>query len=115
MTDFKKIGRASKRKGKTGELECAKLFRDNGYDVHRTVQYNGRSEKGAPDLRGIEGLHIEVKRVEKLNIENAIAQTTRDHAPGTLRTVFHRKNNHEWLVTMPAEDWFKLFHQYNKK
>lgn len=108
-TDFHKVGRSSKRKGKAGELEAARLFRENGFEVHRTVQYNGRSPAGAADLDGIPGLWIEVKRREKLNIYDAIAQTERDHTPGTLQTVFHRKNNCPWLVTMPAEDWFELF------
>lgn len=112
MIDHHKIGRSSKNKGKRGEAECVRLFRDNGYEVHRTVQYNGRSPAGAADLDGIPGLHIEVKRVERLNIQEAVDQTTRDHKPGTLRAVFHRKNNCEWLVTMPAEDWFRIFREY---
>ena len=112
MIDHHKIGRSSKNKGKRGEQEAVRLFRDNGFEVHRTVQYNGRSPAGAADLDGIPGLHIEVKRVERLNIQDAVDQTTRDHKPGTLRAVFHRKNNCDWLVTMPAEDWFKVFREY---
>ena len=39
------IGRSSKEKGKRGEREAAELFRDHGFDVRRSVQYNGRRER----------------------------------------------------------------------
>ena len=36
----------SKQKGKRGELELAKELKSYGYDVHRSVQYNGRIQEG---------------------------------------------------------------------
>ena len=38
----------SKQKGKKGELELAKALRQYGYDVRRSVQYNGKAEEGQP-------------------------------------------------------------------
>lgn len=104
------IGRASKEKGKRGEREAAELFRKHGFDVRRSVQYNGR--EGAADLVGAPGLHIEVKRVERLNIETAVKQMERDADPGRIKTLFHRKNGGEWLVTMTAEDFLEVYKRW---
>ena len=108
-TDFHKVGRSSKRKGKNGELECSRLFQEHGFATHRTVQYNGRSPAGAADLVGVPGLWIEAKRREKMALYDWIGQTEHDHTPGTLPVVFHRSNNHPWLVSMTAETFFELF------
>ena len=95
----------SKQKGKRGELECASVLRKLGFEnVRRSVQYNGRGE-GLADLVGIDGIHIEVKRNEHLNIYEAIEQAQRDAKAGDKVHVFHRKNNKPWLVTMPIEVW----------
>ena len=64
-----------------------------------------------PDLTGLPGVHIECKRVERLNISQAMVQAARDAekfqdgAP----TVFHRRNREPWLVTMQLVDWMELF------
>lgn len=60
---------------------------------------------------GLPGVHIEVKRVERLNITEAMeqaikdAQRFQDGAPA----VFHRRNRHPWLVTMQLRDWINLY------
>jgi len=98
----------SKDKGKRGEREFAKVCRANGYEARRGQQYNGLE---GDDVVGLDGIHIEVKRVERLNIENAMSQSRND-AHGDIPIVAHRKNNCEWLVTMTAEDWFKLYREW---
>ena len=71
----------SKQKGKRGELELAKVLKEYGFDdAHRTVQYNGKADYSRADLVGLPGIHIECKRVEKINIEQAMEQAIRDHA-----------------------------------
>ena len=105
----------SKKKGKGGELEVCRLCKSEGYDVHRTAQYCGNNEDGSADCLGLPGIHIEVKRVEHLNIDDALAQATRDAAKtdNAIPAVFHRKNNTQWKVTMDAHDWFQLFREYD--
>jgi len=98
----------SKRKGKRGELEFARFCREQGYNVRRGQQYNGLEGE---DVVGLPGIHVEVKRVERLNIYDAIAQSKRD-ARGKIPIVAHRRNNCEWLITMRAEDWFKLYREW---
>ena len=57
----------SKLKGGRGEREFAALCRDEGYeDTKRGQQFQGGAD--SPDVKGLPGIHIEVKRVERLNI-----------------------------------------------
>ena len=93
----------SREKGKKGERELAGILKAHGYKARRGQQYCGTS--GEADVVGIPGVHIECKRVEKLNIDTAMAQAVRDARPGEIPTVFHRKNQEGWLVTMRLEDY----------
>lgn len=103
----------SKQKGKKGELEFAHECDKYGLTgVHRTAQTNGKLEHSLADCEGLEGIHIEVKRVEKLNIDVAMEQAERDlktKKEKKLPAVFHRKNRKPWLVTMKFEDWVNLY------
>lgn len=105
------MGKSSRDKGKRGEREFAALCREHGYDCRRTSQYCGQTGD-ASDVVGLPGIHIEVKRVERLNIEDAMSQARRDAKPGEIPMVAHRRNNCRWLVTMDAEDWFRLYRDW---
>ncbi len=101
-----------KRKGNTGERELAELLISAGMTAYRNNQmYIGG--KNNPDVYAeIDGkpLHIEVKRVERLNVPEAIEQAIRDSAEGSFPVVAHRKNRTQWLVTMPLLpllEWLK--------
>ena len=97
----------SKRKGKTGELELAKRLKEHGFEAQRSVQYNGKD--GQADVLGLPHIHIECKRVEKLNLYDAMEQAKRDAKHGDLPAVFHRKNRCNWLVTMELDDFMKIY------
>lgn len=99
----------SRQKGARGERELAGILREYGFDSHRCQKYSGVS--GDADVVGLPGIHVEVKRVERLNISEAIKQSQRDARPGELPAVFHRKNREEWLVTMPLGVWMELYQQ----
>ena len=108
------MGKFSRDKGKRGELELVRVLKSWGYDAHRTAQYCGNTGEAA-DVIGLPGVSIECKRVEKLNIYDAIAQAQRDAEAagrGDLPAVFHRKNNCQWLVTMTADDWFRVYREF---
>lgn len=102
-----------KQKGKKGELELAKAFRQYGYDARRSVQYNGKAEEGQPDILGLPKIHVECKRTERLNLYDAIEQAKRD-SKGTenLPVVFHRKNNCEWLAIMTFDDFMEVYKEF---
>ena len=103
-------GKASKNKGKRGERELANLLREEGYDCKRGQQYCGIS--GNADVIGLNGIHIECKRVEKLNLRLAMEQAIFDCKDGNMPTIFHRTNNEDWKVTMRFEDWIKLYREW---
>lgn len=103
----------SKRKGKSGENELARKLREYGYDVRRSVQYNGKAEEGQPDLVGLPGIHVECKRTEALRLYDAVDQAKRDSAStGDIPAVFHRKNNCEWVVILPLDEFMKIYREY---
>lgn len=102
----------SKRKGSVGEVELAHKLEEYGYDAKRSVQYNGKD--GQADVIGLPHIHIECKRVEKLNIYDAINQAKRDAKNGNKPAVFHRKNRCNWLVTMELDEFMQLYNGYIK-
>lgn len=102
------MSKSSQRKGAEGERELATLLNGYGFNVHRGGSF---SFGNAPDLVGLPGIHIEVKRVEKLNLTAAVQQAEWDaekFGDGS-PTVFHRRNRGEWLVTMPLVGWIELY------
>lgn len=58
---------------------------------------------------GLPGIHIECKRVEKLNLDAAMEQAIRDARAGEIPAVFHRKNRKEWKVTLRLDDFMELY------
>ena len=104
----------SSRKGADGERELQRILEAEGYQLER----GGTESYGtAPDLSGLPGIHIEVKRVEKLNIFEAMAQAERDskHFRDGFPAVFHRRNRKPWLVTMLLSDWLRMYKAATKK
>ena len=97
----------SRSKGAKGERELARVLRQYGYDCRRGQQYSGAN--GDADVVGLPGVHIECKRVERLNIHDAMDQAKRDSRDGEIPAVFHRKNNCEWLVTLQIDEFMKLY------
>lgn len=100
----------SRDKGARGERELAKKLKEYGYGCRRGQQYSGAN--GDADVVGLDGIHIECKRVEKLNLYDAMAQAEADVRGGELPVVMHRKNACEWLVTMTLEQWIELYREW---
>lgn len=97
----------SNRKGKVGEREIARYLRDNGYsDARRGQQFKGGAD--SPDVVGLKGFHIEVKRVERLDLNAAMEQSIRDSAENEIPVVFHRKNKDYWKATMRLDDFMEV-------
>ena len=104
----------SRDKGARGERELASKFRDYGFvNAKRSQQYCGLGENSADITDALPYIHVECKRVEKLNLSNAMQQAMNDANEGNMPTVFHRKNGEKWLVTMQFDDWIDLYREYN--
>ena len=100
----------SRQKGAAGERELARVLRSYGYEARRGQQYCGAN--GDADVVGLPGIHIECKRVERLDLYGAMAQVRHDANTDELPAVMHRRNNSDWLVTMRLEDWISLYREW---
>lgn len=99
----------SRRKGAVGEREIAKYLREHGFtEARRGQQFKGGAD--SPDVVGLTGFHVEVKRVERLDLNAAMDQSIRDSAPDEKPIVVHRRNNDYWKVTMRLDDFMEVIH-----
>lgn len=99
----------SKRKGNSGELELLHILEKYEVEAIRNDQmYIGGVDN--PDIScKVQGvpIHVECKRVERLNITEAMKQAVRDANGKALPVVAHRKNRQPWLITVPLNDMIK--------
>lgn len=110
MTEAQKRGKASREKGARRERELVEVLHNLGFeDVQRGFVWNHTS-----DLVGLEGIHVECKGQEKLNIRAALAQAEEEaeKRKDGMPTVFSKTSRKPWIVTMNLEDWAKLYRAY---
>ena len=101
------MGAMSRNKGKTGELEAVKFLKAHGFpEARRGQQFKGSPD--SPDVAGVEGFHIEVKRTERFDLYGALAQAKADAGPASTPVVMHRRNGHGWVFVIGGEDFMKL-------
>lgn len=96
------------QKGKDGERELSHKLQEYGFvECRRGQQFCGSN--GDADVVGLPGIHIECKRVEKLNIDTALEQAISDAREGEIPAVFHRRNRKPWKVTLTLDDFIRLY------
>lgn len=102
------MGAKSQRKGRAAELELSRILQGHGIPAApgKPVSFGE-----TPDITGIRGVHAEVKRTERLNIQEAMNQAIRDSKKFNDGTpvLFHRRNRSPWLATMRLADWIELY------
>lgn len=107
MNEKQKKGKSARDKGARYELELVHILRDfYGYSVRRGYVFQHES-----DVIGLQGVHIECKAVERLNIRKAYKQAVEEaleRADG-VPVVFHHKAREGWLVTMSLEDFMDFY------
>ena len=116
----------SREKGKKGEIEIAHILQEYGYETRRGQQFNAAN--GDADVVGLPGIHLEIKRVERLNIDKALEQSIRDTYADEIRqgsdlipVVMHRSNSDHkkdstkgtWKVTLRLDDFMKLYQAWD--
>lgn len=102
------MGSRSARKGACGEREVASILREHGFPVMR----GGTQSFGElPDLYGMDGVHLEIKRAENARIWEWMQQSTQDAAKfgDGWPTVIFRRSRSDWLVCMTLSDWLALY------
>ena len=103
----------SKAKGAAGERELSNKLKEYGFNTRRGQQFCGAN--GDADVVGLQGIHIECKRVENLNLSKAMEQAQNDAKEDEMPMVFHRKNREEWKVSMSLDNFIKLYKAYIKE
>ena len=96
-------GRGSQRKGATAEREVAGLLSQMfGVEVRRGASPYLPGWQ-APDVFGLAGVHIECKRVQRLDLCAALRQARRDSG-GKVGLVLHRRNRETWVASVLLAD-----------
>lgn len=105
------MAKMSRDKGKRGELEVAALLKRFGFEARRGQQFSGGGD--SPDvIHNLPcGFHIEVKRVERFNVYEALRQAEEDCAGELDNLVFHRRNDQYWIVVLDAEKFLHIMQQ----
>lgn len=104
------MGKMSREKGKRGERELASKLREFGYNARRGQQYCGVN--GDADVVGLPGMHIEVKRTERLQLYDALNQSKRDAKSYEIPCVMYRKNNSEWVTILPLDRFMEIYREW---
>ena len=99
-------GKSAQRKGKEGERLLVHFLESLGLKTRRGMVFLGQS-----DLIGLDGIHIECKNVEKLNVRAALTQAIEEaeKKKDGMPAVFWKANRKEWITVMRTEDWVKLY------
>lgn len=106
------MGKMQRDKGKQGEREVAQILREHGFtDAKRGVQYHGGPD--SPDVTGIPGIHIEVKRTETLRLWDAVEQSHQDAGEGEIPVVVHRPSRKQWIAIIDFEDFLDIYRANN--
>ena len=100
----------SRDKGKRGEREFAAFLSAHGFSARRGQQFSGSPDSPDVVCDALDWLHIEVKRVQHLNLADACAQAKRD-AGGKPWIVAHRKNRGPWFITLDSDALYEVLRQ----
>ena len=101
------MSKMQRNKGKEGEREVARILREHGFDdARRGQQFQG--SPGSPDVVGLPGFHIEVKRTEQCRLYDYMAQACLEAGDGEVPVVFHRQSRKPWVAILPMEDFLEM-------
>lgn len=105
------MGRMSRQKGKRGERECAaelgKILGLAEGAARRGIQFAGGPESPDVVLDGV-AIHVEAKRVERLQLWPALEQAAEDSPPGKVPVVWHKANRRPSVVIVETARLLEL-------
>ncbi len=97
----------SKEKGARGERELAEYMRKYGYIARRSQQYCGSN--GDADVVGVDGIHIECKRTQKVSDEAFLKQAIADAKKGEVSVVMYRRNRERWKALLRLDEFMAIW------
>ena len=96
------MGKMQRNKGARGERELAKkLSKLFNIVAKRSRQYMGSPD--SPDVIALPGIHVECKRVEKLQLYPSLEQSANDSGDN-IPVLMHRRNRKKWVVALYLDD-----------
>lgn len=96
-----------KNKGANYERHIAGLLREYGYDTRRGYVFYHE-----PDVVGLPGLHLELKKREKMELYKWLEQSTRDAKSDEIPIVIHAKNHCDSLVSLRLSDFMTIYREW---
>lgn len=101
-----KTGKYSRDKGVRGERLLVHFLQSLGLNVKRGMVWLNQS-----DLIGLDGIHIECKMNESLNVRKALDQAIEESQKRKdgLPVVFWKKSRKGWITIMRTSDWVTLY------
>ena len=99
------MGKASRSKGNGGEREVRDIWRDYGFSCDRTP--NSGALRIRSDLYGNLPVHVEVKRQERVSIQDWIRQTLAAAGPRP-SVLFWRTSRMRWRADVDGELFVKM-------
>lgn len=97
-----------RQKGARGERLWRDELRAAGFTARRGQQFAGGTDSPDVICEELSALHFEVKCVQALNLETAIAQATKDAGSKKDWVIAHKRDRKPWRVTMSTELFFRL-------
>jgi hypothetical protein len=95
-----KRGRSSRRRGAAAERELAGILSDElGFPIKRKL---GQAREGGDDIQ-VENYRLEVKRRERLQVEDWCKQVEKVAEPGQWPVVVFRRSGEPWRAVVPIE------------
>lgn len=102
------MSRRSQAKGRRAEIELANYLTEKGFNAEPGAPLNYGTE---PDIKGIEGLHIECKRHERIELNKWYTQATADaeRMQDGVPVVIFRQNRRQWMICLSLSDFLAIF------
>lgn len=101
-------GRSAQAKGRRAEIELAAYLRESGFAAAQPgAPLNYGTE---PDITGVDGLHIECKRHEKLEINKWYDQSAADagRMQDGIPVVMFRQSRRPWMIVLSLSDFVEI-------
>ena len=107
-------GKMCQRKGRAAEIELCRLLQSYGISAEPGSALNFGTE---PDIKGVPGLHCEVKRRERWSLPEWTAQAERDAAAmgDGAPAVICRSNRQPWRICMRLSDFMEFYRKAQAK
>ena len=105
----------SREKGKRGEREAAAVLREMGFlNARRGLQYQGGPD--SPDVAdAIPGVHIEVKRTERIQLYKALEQSKAESDEGEVPIVLAKQNRRPWVIALELDRLLDLAERVHRR